>query len=380
MPAAFQILCHVVKGAHQLGHLSARLDGYAVLQLAVGNLIHRIRERFHGPCDLLGQDTGQPHAEEKYQGRNHQQQEGVGRPDTVARAKQRPVLGRARTNLAGRLAQTLRHRQPYNHQASGGRSRDSGSELAFLPSALHHQNRLIIALGHCQQVSVNRSIQGNRIGLAFVEPRQQAALAAFIRELISQQALLVLPVDGDIAALNRDPPRMDLGVRRRYVFVQRAGSGDRLRLQSRIRSCIMLHLQHHAGRVLPQLRRRLRKPPVDRAVHQAKAEEKHECRRHQRDQSRAHRQTCAQSRSQRTAALIHEQLDDISDQQHQDRKQNQKHKHRRRRKDQNLGGRLRRQPSVAAGIEGIQRRQSRQNHERARGQPGDGSTAWSAKK
>jgi len=62
MAARLQILRHVIKGLDQLSHLAARLHSHTLIQLAVGNLIHRVSQRFDRPCDLLRQKQRQPHA------------------------------------------------------------------------------------------------------------------------------------------------------------------------------------------------------------------------------------------------------------------------------------------------------------------------------
>ena len=95
-----------------------------------------------------------------------------------------------------------------------------------------------------------------------------------------------------------------------------------------------------------------------------KAEQKHEDRRRQRNQRRAQHHARAQPRAQRAAALVRVELENVPQQQHQQRNQQQEDQHGEAGKDQRLAGGLGIQKADIGGVERLQTAQQRKQSQR----------------
>ena len=105
---------------------------------------------------------------------------------------------------------------------------------------------------------------------------------------------------------------------------QRDRAGEGFCFRARILRRVLRELQRDPRRVLAQLRHRLRKPPIDGAVHQQITEEKHEQRRCEAQNERAGEQPCPDARAEQPVLAVGIQLQHIAEEQNQQHQQQQK--------------------------------------------------------
>ncbi len=217
-PAGLEVAGHVVEGAHELGHFSAGLNGDALVEFAVGDFVHGVGEGFDGPGDLLGEEEGKPHAGEEDEGGDEQQHEEVGGSDAVSGAEEGPVLDCAGADAAGGFAEPLRHGQADDDEAAGG----GGGEALDVVSLVDDEDGLVNAAGDVEDVCKEGAVEGGGNGLTIGEPEEEAALRVLGGELVAEEALAVLTVDGDKAAFEGDLAGVEFGVGGGLVFVDGA--------------------------------------------------------------------------------------------------------------------------------------------------------------
>ena len=144
----------------------------------------------------------------------------------------------------------------------------------------------------------------------FGKPGNEACRAVLGGSLEARNDLTVLVVDEDESALKGDAMRPENSLQCGLVGIGRAGSGDRLCFAARIAGDVLGQLQHDAGGVFAQFRGVRREPAVDGAVHELKAEQKHENRWRERDEGGAEHHAGAKTSAKRAAALICVELED----------------------------------------------------------------------
>ena len=262
---------HVVEGAHQFAHLSGGCQLHAMVVLAGRNLVHGVGQRLHRPRDLLGEKQRQPHAGEKHQHRDQQQQQEEHGADL---------------RCAGGKAPSTRLRPGGCAQWSGSapaawaappppscpkRGRRHAQRVLL---AVHAMHRLIVALRRGKQIG-ERAARAAATAAAgspfrsFPEPGSQAGRAGLRRRLEAGKAVQVLvrrrPTKPPSSVMRCEPSTSCSAAR---SPVRRARGRNRLRLAPRIAGHVLRQFQHHARRVFAQLRGVRRKPAVDRPVHQ----------------------------------------------------------------------------------------------------------------
>ena len=98
------------------------------------------------------------------------------------------------------------------------------------------------------------------------------------------------------------------------IAIWRAGSGDGLGFPASVACDVLGKLQHHARRVLTKLGGVRRKPAVNGAIHQLKAEQEHEDRRCKSDKCGTEDHPRPETRAESTAALIRVELQNVAEQ------------------------------------------------------------------
>ena len=114
------------------------------------------------------------------------------------------------------------------------------------------------------------------------------------------------------------------------------------------------------------------------SVQQLKAEQEHEHRGGKRNQRSAQHHPRPQPRSQRTAALVRIELEDVPEQQHQEHHQQQKYQHREPGKGQGLSVGLRIEQSHAVGVKPLQHAQRCEKQQRQPREQGNRTPPWIA--
>ena len=195
---------------------------------------------------------------------------------------------------------------------------------------------------------------------ALIEPGHQVRCVGFARLLVAGNLAVILVVDDGESAGKRDAVRAERVLQRGHILVGSAGCGDGLRLNAGIVGHILGQFLHHAGGVVAQFRSVGREPAVDGAVHQLKAEQKHQHRGGKGDERRAQHHARAQPGAEGAAALVGVELEDVPQQQQQQDDQQQEQHHREPGKRQRLAGCFGVQEADAGGVEPLQSAQQRE--------------------
>ena len=164
---------------------------------------------------------------------------------------------------------------------------------------------------------------------------------------------MVFAVDDDKATLKGNAVRVEDFLECRRVGIRRACCGDRLCLAACVAGDILREFKHHAGGVFAQLRGIRRKPAVDGAVHELKAEQEHEDRGRKRDERGAEDHAGPETCAECAAALVGIELEDVTEQEKQQDKKQQKNDDGEAGKGQGFAGGFGIEKANFGGIEGL---------------------------
>ena len=195
---------------------------------------------------------------------------------------------------------------------------------------------------------------------ALIEPRDQVRCVGFARLLVARDLAAILAVHDRESAGERDAVRAERVLQRSHILVGCARYGDRFCFHAGVVGHVAGQFLHHARRVVAQLRCVRREPPVDGAVHQLKAKEKHQHGGSDGDEGRAQHHARAQARAEGAAALVRIELEDVPQEQKQQDNEQQEQHHREPGERQRFARRFGVQEADARGVEPIQDAQQRE--------------------